>query len=257
MKCIRWGLCSALAMGIVVAASGCSYMPAVLRRSTYDGLRGYEGLCKRQEAYLTQQAAEKDEAVRKQKQLQAELDALRGGTGEKDALVGMLKERIAELERKIAEKPVEATTKTTQIGEGVEMMVGPFGVGVRIDDAVLFEPGKSALKDGAQKTMKKIAGLEALQRPGTYLRVCGFTDSDPIVHSGWEDNFHLSGERARNVLRALVKEGVDPARLHFAGFGEHMLVKDGGKEDKAKSRRVEIYVIEAGDVGIEQPVVPK
>ena len=85
-----------------------------------------------------------------------------------------------------------------------------------------------------------------IKSPENILRICGFTDSDPIKYSsrrGWKDNYQLSGARAHTVLMGLKKAGIEEGRMHYVAFGPHRLIMENGKENKAKSRRVEIYFI--------------
>ena len=127
----------------------------------------------------------------------------------------------------------------------METFTTPNGeVGIRVKGDVLFSSGEAKLKSSGEKVLKQVA--ELVRDKPNKLAICGFTDSDPIkkTKGKWEDNFDLSGHRALAVLEFLEKEGIAPERLHFEGYGQYALVSGAsGKEDKAKSRRAEIILL--------------
>jgi len=267
MRLLRWGCSFALVVGVAVLA-GCSAFPKLVKRAEYDKLRSYEKLSKDLNARCLELVNEKDALNQEVKRLQSLLDSIRDQGTDKDKLLALQNTTIKEQERRIKEledeiaklkeqPPKPEVELPTFLQEGVTLLDTPFGPGVRVEGDLLFDPGKAQLKPGAEEIIKKIAQLQMVRDPKNHIRVCGYTDSDPIRVSGWTDNFQLSGERALTVLRALAREGIDPARMHFVGFGEHMPILEGGKENKAKSRRVEIYVIEPVTAATERPVVPK
>jgi chemotaxis protein MotB len=115
---------------------------------------------------------------------------------------------------------------------------------VTVGSDLLFKPGKADLSaDGKSHLSKYIKDLN-----GTYaklpIRVMGFTDSDKITKSNWDDNWELSANRALEVARYLVSQGVDPKRIEPVAMGEYHPVDAGkGADAKKKNRRVEIVVI--------------
>lgn len=147
-------------------------------------------------------------------------------------------------------------------GPGTTLKVTPLGPAIQMDADVFFGSGSATLKADGEKALKKVA--EFLQQQPNMLAINGYTDSDPIRHSAWKSNFELSGARALAVLQQLKKLGIAPERMHFAGFGEYSLITDaGGKEDKKKSRRAEIVLLNEGALEAEpmvpptEPVTPK
>jgi outer membrane protein OmpA-like peptidoglycan-associated protein len=69
------------------------------------------------------------------------------------------------------------------------------------------------------------------------LSVEGHTDSDDSN----ESNLKLSEVRAKAVVEAITKGGIDAARLSSSGFGEEKPIADNSTaEGKAKNRRVEL-----------------
>ncbi|MBM3311610.1 MAG: OmpA family protein [Candidatus Aminicenantes bacterium] len=99
-----------------------------------------------------------------------------------------------------------------------------------------FETGKSEVKPESGPTVDEIVALMKAN-PGLKLSIEGHTDSvgDPA------SNKTLSEARAKAVLAAVVKGGVDASRLGAVGWGQEKPVADNRTEEgRAKNRRVEI-----------------
>ena len=270
MKSVRWGLLLVVLAG-VLASAGCGSFPKMISRERFDHLNGIERLNEEQAALIAALTNEKDRLQSQMDALQAQLDALKGKASGaaadatskaellrmQQAALERAKARIADLEAQISELQGKLSDVQSAIPDdppaGVTVVQTPLGVGLRIPGALLFDSGKAELKQGGKDLIKKVAGMEMVQDPKNFIRICGFSDSDKITHSSWADNFQLSGERARSVLAHLITEGIDASRMHFAGFGPHMLIMENGKENKEKSRRVEIYVITPKSVPTEAP----
>lgn len=109
---------------------------------------------------------------------------------------------------------------------------------VTIESGVLFDSGKSALKNDAKKRLARIADTIKSKYAGKEISVVGHTDTDPIKKSKWQDNWELSTERSLAVTRHLISQGVSAKHLIAAGRGEHKPVGSS----KAANRRVEIVV---------------
>ena len=185
----------------------------------------------------------------------AEQKRLLAGEREKAAAAAELAgsaTKVAEtMSKEMAALRAELTREIQQrdgpLGKGVKLLQSGGNIGIRIEGDLLFGSGKATLKESAKALLAKVA--KTLQKDKTRLvRVCGFTDSDPIRRSAkkWENNFELSGARALAVLNFLSTQGVAKSRMRFVGFGEYGLLPTGskpGKENKAKSRRAEIWLV--------------
>lgn len=112
---------------------------------------------------------------------------------------------------------------------------------VRVPGDVLFDSGRSDLKNSAKATLDEIARVLESDYAGMPVRVEGHTDSDPVTKTKaqFTDNFGLSAARALTVMRYLESQGVDTGRLSAVGHGAN--TPRGG--DKAGDRRVEIVVV--------------
>ena len=67
---------------------------------------------------------------------------------------------------------------------------------VSIEGDVLFDSGKASLKDSSKKSLDKVAAILKEKYPGKYIRVAGFTDTDPIKKSAFKNNYYLGFDRA-------------------------------------------------------------
>ena len=78
------------------------------------------------------------------------------------------------------------------------------------------------------------------------VRIEGHTDSVDIDPAGpWQDNWQLSAERSRAVLRYLTDFGVDEKRFQIAGFADTVPVASNlTPEGRAYNRRVDIVIID-------------
>jgi chemotaxis protein MotB len=97
-----------------------------------------------------------------------------------------------------------------------------------------------------------------LLRLGTYLdspelrdrkfRIEGHTDSWDVDPNGpWEDNWQLSIERSRAVLRYLSAIGINERRFNISGFADTAPVASNDTpEGRAANRRVDIIIIDEG-----------
>jgi len=102
------------------------------------------------------------------------------------------------------------------------------------------------------------ATRDILLRLGTYLnsselkdrkfRIEGHTDSAAVDPNGpWEDNWQLSVERSRSVLRYLADLGIDENKFQIAGFAATVPVSSNDTEEgRANNRRVDVIILDEG-----------
>jgi chemotaxis protein MotB len=228
MKSLRWGACL-LVVGSVVAFSGCRSTGKWLTPSEYDEYNTLKRLNQDQAAMITGLTNDKVS-------LTQENEFLKTHSQDQAELLAALKQNLDNMQHGITK---------ADIGDNVGTFTTPNGeLGIRVKGDVLFASGEARLKSSGEKVLKEVADL-VRDKPNK-LAIRGFTDSDPVVKTRgkWEDNFDLSGHRALAVLEFLKKEGIPAERLCFEGYGQYSLVRDAsGKEDKAKSRRAEIILL--------------
>lgn len=99
-----------------------------------------------------------------------------------------------------------------------------------------FDTGKSVIKPESQPVIEQIVAMMK-SNPDLKLSVEGHTDNvgDP------KKNKILSEDRAKAVVSAIVKQGIDASRLSAIGFGQDKPIADNSTEEsRAKNRRVEL-----------------
>jgi len=75
------------------------------------------------------------------------------------------------------------------------------------------------------------------------IRIEGFTDNQTIRSSRFPSNWELSAARASVLVRMLVMNGIDPARLAAVGYGEHQPVaRNDTDEGRRRNRRVVLLI---------------
>ncbi|MCL1955509.1 MAG: flagellar motor protein MotB [Spirochaetes bacterium] len=124
------------------------------------------------------------------------------------------------------------------------------GLVITLAGDALFNPASARINIEATRDM--------LMRLATYLssdelrerkfRIEGHTDAVDIDPTGpWEDNWQLSSERSRAVLRYLTALGVDERRFQIAGFADTVpLATNETEEGRAINRRVDVVIIDEG-----------
>jgi chemotaxis protein MotB len=159
-----------------------------------------------------------------------------------------LRERLAGAEDEAEEarrKAADLQKNLSKYGFKVSRRGGE--IVVTLPQKILFRPGSASIRREAGRGLMAVAEALKAEFPKEIVRVEGHTDTDPIKTSGWEDNWHLSSARARAVLRVLLKEGIEPERMYFAGFSFYKPVADPDtKTGKTKNRRVEVVILPAG-----------
>ena len=104
--------------------------------------------------------------------------------------------------------------------------------------AVFFAVDNAKLEEGDLITIDKDA--EWLKKnPDVKINVRGYADE----RGSDEYNFALSEKRAKAVMDYLVKQGIEPARLMFIGFGR-VISTDKSEEALRQNRRVDFLVVE-------------
>ncbi len=111
------------------------------------------------------------------------------------------------------------------------------GLVVTLGD-VLFDTGKSNLKQNAQISLAKVSVI-LQQYPDLKLQIEGYTDSV----GGDEYNLKLSQSRANATQAFLVSNNVNPANITATGYGKsHPVADNNTAAGKAQNRRVEMVV---------------
>ena len=166
------------------------------------------------------------------------------------ALVGQL-DLANQLQAEVAQRQAEQARR-----EALERaLAGPLADGritlvegrIGISGAVLFAVGSDQLHADGRALIKSLAVplRTYLAQRDEILMVSGFTDDRGLITGKgapkFADNWELSAQRALNVSRALMAEGLPPDAVFAAAFGPQQPV--ASNEDaagRALNRRVEI-----------------
>lgn len=187
-----------------------------------------------------------DAAVGEAFELRQELDTTRGQLAEAEARYAAASSENDQLRQNLEfERSRAATIVQTpaQINYGFEGIEGVStrrtseGIVLTVEGDILFDSGKTDLRNAAKQSLDRIASSIQSRYPGSMVRIEGYTDSDPIKKSKWETNERLSGERALAVEKYLVSRGMSDDRVYYSGFGPA-----APKATKKDSRRVEIVI---------------
>ena len=165
------------------------------------------------------------------------------------------RQRIADLEMSKEQKVQEVSSEyksmidkmKAEIDQGQVTITELKGkLTVNMVEAILFDSGRAEVKRGGLEVLQKVVDV-LKETKDKAIRVEGHTDNVQIggaLARVYPTNWELSAARAINVARFLQKQGVDPAVLSAAAYGEYRPVADNEtKEGRAKNRRIEIVLV--------------
>ncbi len=156
--------------------------------------------------------------------------------------ISRLKSELNEIER--ARKELEERLSHEIADKQVKVEMLEKGLVITFVAEVLFDSGKTDLKNDSFETLAKVASVIQNVVPDLGIGIEGHTDNQPIKRSGWKSNWELSSARALSVLHYLVEKDVLPGRLAAIGYGEYRPVVDNDTaEGRQKNRRVEIVIL--------------
>lgn len=116
---------------------------------------------------------------------------------------------------------------------------------IGISGSLLFSLNSDDIQnDGRALLRSLVAPLQVyLEGRDELLMISGFTDDLPIQkgNSQYLDNLELSAQRALNVTRAFIEEGMPSSRVFAAAFGaEQPVVPNRDEQSRSQNRRVEM-----------------
>ncbi len=111
---------------------------------------------------------------------------------------------------------------------------------LEMNSGLLFASGSATPTANARVVLSEIG--KVLGQNNNYIRVRGYTDSQPIQTELYSSNWDLSALRASAVVD-LLSESVQPERLAIEAYGAFRPIADNATADgRARNRRVEIAV---------------
>ena len=136
------------------------------------------------------------------------------------------------------ELQVEVLTDAVEVGSPKDgkLMVKVSGDLLFPSGSAEFNPEMMSVLDSMVLTLKK--------NPEMKLSIHGHTDDIPIETARFPSNWDLSAIRATNVLRYMVRGGLEVERVSATGYGDSKpVVLNDSIENRAKNRRLE-FVLE-------------
>jgi len=122
---------------------------------------------------------------------------------------------------------------------GAEVIPAGEGLIVKFDSGILFDTGKSDLKDAARTNIQNLA-VSMKNNPETNIMIIGHTDADGSDNY----NLNLSQQRAAAVKNFAASQGISDSRLSTVGKGEaEPIAENTSATGKAQNRRVEIVIV--------------
>lgn len=191
------------------------------------------------ESQAAADATEKERLSQNLEQLQAALDEYKA----RAAQLEKIQARFVELQKKLQ--------KLVNLGLKVEVRHNRMVI--RLPGDVLFDSGKTTLKDAGKEVIGAVADVIRKDDglASRYFQIAGHTDDKPLsAGSALKDNWGLSAMRAREVMIFLVEPtekgggGLDQSKLHPAGYGAiDPVANNGTPEGRQQNRRVELVVL--------------
>jgi len=124
------------------------------------------------------------------------------------------------------------------------------GLVITLAGDVFFNPASARINIEATREILIRLGtfLDSPELRGRRFRIEGHTDAVDVDPMGpWEDNWELSVQRSRAVLRYLSAIGVDERRFQITGFADTVPISTNDTpEGRANNRRVDIIIIDDG-----------
>ncbi|MBV9785659.1 MAG: peptidoglycan -binding protein [Acidisphaera sp.] len=184
-------------------------------------------------------------------QVAAALDISEKSGRDKDVQIANLGQR---LNTALAAKVEELQRYRSEFfGRLREVLAGRQGIQVVGDrfvfqSEVLFPVGNAELTSAGQDQIRALATTlldiahEIPPDLPWILRVDGHADRQPVVGKGaFASNWELSAQRAINVVKLLINEGVPASHLAATAFADNQPLASGDTpEDYAKNRRIEV-----------------
>ncbi len=165
------------------------------------------------------------------------------------AVLAVQMDLVASLQSEIEKREQEQARRVAL----EEALAGPLQSGrvtldngrIGISGSVLFDLNSDELRpEGRQLLKSLVPALQVyLANRDEMLMVSGFTDDRPIQKGNlhFADNLELSAQRALNVTRVLIEEGMPRSQLFSAAFGaEQPVASNGTAKGRALNRRVEM-----------------
>ena len=174
----------------------------------------------------------------------------------RDQIAQLQKEKAKEIDHVVRQKDKEFSElekAKLKLEEALKNEIGDYkaklemterGLVITFLSEVFFDSGKDMIRDDGKESIRKVAKVLNRDVVDSNVAIEGYTDNQPIKHSGWKTNWELSSARATNVLHYLIGKDIKPQRLSAIGYGEFKPIDTNDtKVGRARNRRVEIIIL--------------
>jgi chemotaxis protein MotB len=124
------------------------------------------------------------------------------------------------------------------------------GIVITLASDAFFNPASARINmEATRDILLRLGGyLASDDLAGRKFRIEGHTDAVDVDPAGpWEDNWQLSAERSRSVLRYLADLGIAENRFQISGFADTTpIASNRTPEGRAYNRRVDIIILDDG-----------
>ncbi|MEZ6127865.1 MAG: OmpA family protein [Planctomycetaceae bacterium] len=131
----------------------------------------------------------------------------------------------------------------------------------KFPEDLLFDLGSAELRPEALPVLKEFANqVQSPGAAGLRLLIVGHTDDQRIARGATAQkhptNWHLSTDRADQVITELERLGVSPERMAAMGYSRFQPLETGTDESsRQRNRRVELYIVpESANLALWDPV---
>ena len=137
---------------------------------------------------------------------------------------------------------MQVLLKEIGMEEEIELRLEERGIVVELPEKVLFDKGRSELKEEFKSTLKLFAGL--LEDIPNNIIIEGHTCTIPISTDRYPSNWELSVMRATTITRYFIEEeGMNPKRFSASGYGEYKPIESNETEEgRMRNRRVSVVI---------------
>lgn len=181
------------------------------------------------------EAQAQEEALKAANEREAELQKK---LAEEQAALEAEKKALAEERAKAEASQQEAMNKLNELqSKLIQVSKDARGIILSMSD-ILFDVNKATLKQDLKTSLAKVAGILSVYQQFK-VSIEGNTDNTGSA----DHNMKLSQQRADNVMKFLVEQGIDENRLTAKGLGMTMPIADNStKEGRQKNRRVDLVI---------------
>ena len=116
---------------------------------------------------------------------------------------------------------VQNVVAAMKADEAVNVGTDDQGVMIELSSSAFYKPGSAEIRPEAAPVLEKM--VETLKAPryrSFEIEVEGHTDDDPIHTAVYPSNWELSAGRATEVVRYMIRQGMEGDRLKASGYAE-------------------------------------